>query len=90
MRHENKYVMETVTLTFNPDSPFAASVESFLKTVPQGVKVTKSVKPARKRMTKKERFLAELKKAARQAEELAKKPHKTYTADELIDSIFDD
>lgn len=41
--------METVTLTFSPNSPFAASVEAFLKTVPTGVKVSKSVKPKRKR-----------------------------------------
>lgn len=41
--------METITLTFNPNSPFAANVEAFLKTVPQGVKVSKSVKPKRKR-----------------------------------------
>jgi len=41
--------METVTFTFNPNSPFAASIEAFLKTVPQDVKVSKSVKPRRKR-----------------------------------------
>lgn len=83
--------METITLTFNPNSPFAASVEAFLKTVPQGVKVSKEVKPARKRRTRKERFLASITKAARQAEELASKPHKSYnTSEELIASVFDD
>ena len=41
--------METITLTFNPNSPFAASMEAFLKTVPQDVKVSKSMKPKRKR-----------------------------------------
>lgn len=82
--------METVTLTFNPNSPFAASVEAFLKTVPQGVKVSKSVKSVRKRKTKKERFLDNLVKAAKQAEELASKPHESYNEDELLASIFDD
>ena len=82
--------METITLTFNPDSPFAASVEAFLKTVPEGVKVSKSIKPLRKRKTEKERFLDSLVKAAKQAEELASKPHKSYTEDELIAALFDD
>ena len=41
--------METITLTFNPQSPFAARVEAFLKTVPQGVKVSKSLKAKRHR-----------------------------------------
>ncbi|MBQ6771292.1 MAG: hypothetical protein IJP44_10000 [Bacteroidales bacterium] len=83
--------METITITFNPNSPFATSVEAFLKTVPHGVKVSKEMKPARKRRTRKERFLASLTKAAKQAEELASKPHKSYsTSEELIASIFDD
>ena len=37
--------METVTLTFNPDIPFAANIDAFLKTVPSEVKVSKSIKP---------------------------------------------
>ena len=41
--------METVTLTFNPDIPFAANIDAFLLTVPAEVKVEKSVKPKRKR-----------------------------------------
>lgn len=41
--------METVTLTFNPDIPFAANIDAFLKTVPSEVKVSKSMKPKRKR-----------------------------------------
>ncbi len=41
--------METVTLTFNPDIPFAANIDAFLKTVPSEVKVSKSIKPKRKR-----------------------------------------
>ena len=83
--------METITITFNPNSRFAASIEAFLKTVPQGVKVSKSVKPARKRLTKKERVLAKITKGMQQAIDMAKKPHKTYdSVDELIDSIFDD
>ena len=41
--------METVTLTFNPDIPFAANIDAFLKTVPSEVKVSKSMKPERKR-----------------------------------------
>lgn len=83
--------METITLTFNPNSPFAANVEAFLKTVPRGVKVSKSVKPARKRRTEKERILANITKGMQQALDMAKKPHKTYeSVDELIASIFDD
>lgn len=41
--------METVTLTFNPNIPFAANIDAFLKTVPSEVKVSKSMKPKRKR-----------------------------------------
>lgn len=83
--------METVTITFSPNSPFAANVEAFLKTVPRDVKVSKSMKPVRRRLTKKERFLSRLVKAAKQAEELASKPHESYsTSEELIASIFDD
>ena len=41
--------METVTLTFNPDIPFVANIDAFLKTVPSEVKVSKSMKPKRKR-----------------------------------------
>ncbi len=41
--------METVTLTFDSKSPFAANLNAFLKTVPSGVKVSKSVKPKRRR-----------------------------------------
>lgn len=85
--------METITITFNPNSQFAASINAFLKTVPQGVKVSKSVKPmkpVRKRKTEKERILANITKGMKQALDMAKKPHKTYTAEELIDSIFDD
>ena len=36
--------METVTLTFSTSSPFAASLEAFLKTVPADVKVSKRMK----------------------------------------------
>lgn len=83
--------METITLTFNPNSPFAASVEAFLKTVPHGVKVSKEMKPARKRRTRKERILASITKGMQQAIDLSKKPHKTYsTSEELIAAIFDD
>lgn len=87
---QTHFPMETVTLTFNPASPFAASMEAFLKTVPRGVKVSKSVKPVRKRKTEKECILANITKGMQQALDMAKKPHKTYTAEELIDSIFDD
>lgn len=41
--------METVTITFSPNSPFAANVEAFLKTVPKGVKVSKSLNAKRHR-----------------------------------------
>ena len=82
--------METITLTFNPAMPYAASIEAFVKSLPQGVKVSKEVKPRRKTKTKKERFLANLAKAARQAEDIASKPHKAYTSEELIAAIFDD
>lgn len=81
--------METITLTFSTNSPFAASMEAFLKTVPADVKVSKRTKPARKRLTKKERFLAKLTKAGQQALEMSKKPHKSYTAEELMESLYD-
>ena len=43
--------METVTLTFDSKSPFAANLNAFLKTVPSDVKISKSIKPKRKRRT---------------------------------------
>ena len=46
--------METVSFTFNPNSPFAASLENFMKTVPASVKVTKKrTKPAVKKKARK-------------------------------------
>ena len=47
--NRKELAMETVTLTFNPDIPFAANIDAFLKTVPSEVKVSKSMKPKRKR-----------------------------------------
>lgn len=41
--------METITITFNPDIPFAAKIEALLKDAPEGVKVSKRVKSKRKR-----------------------------------------
>lgn len=41
--------METITLTFNPNIPFAANINAFIDTLPPTVKVSKSVKPKRKR-----------------------------------------
>ena len=79
--------METVTLTFNPDIPFAANIDAFLSTLPPSVKVTKHVKP---KATKKERFLAKLTKAGQQALDIAQQNPEGYTEDELIASIFDD
>ena len=82
--------METITLTFNPNMPYAASIEAFLKTLPEDVKVSKRIKPANKRTTEKERIMANITKGMQQAVDMSQKPHKTYTADELIASIFDD
>lgn len=86
--------METVTLTFNPDIPFAANIDAFLKTVPSEVKVSKRIKPqngkaTKKAMTKKERFLAKLTEAGQQALDIAAKNPKGYTAEELIASLYD-
>ena len=49
MRSEIIVKMETVTLTFDSKSPFAANLNAFLKTVPADVKISKSMKPKRKR-----------------------------------------
>ena len=49
MQGENIVKMETVTFTFDSNSPFAANLNAFLKTVPSDVKVCKSIKPKRKR-----------------------------------------
>lgn len=78
--------METVTLTFNPNSPFASSMEAFLKTVPKDVKVTKNVK-AKAKLTSKEELLAEIAKGAEEARRMAKRPHKTYSAEEISDAV---
>lgn len=48
-RLKKKIKMETVTLTFNSNSPFAANLNAFLKTVPSDVIVSKSLKTKRKR-----------------------------------------
>lgn len=82
--------METITLTFNPNTPIGANINAFVADLPKAVKVSKTVKPARKCRSKKELFLASLTKAARQAEDIASKPHKSYTPDELMTAIFDD
>ena len=83
--------METITLTFNTSSPYAASIDAFLKTLPPSVKVRKSVKPkngkADKGSAKKKRFLAKLTKAGQQALDIAASPHEGYTAEELIASL---
>ena len=85
--------METITLTFNTGSPFAASIDAFLKTLPPSVKVRKSVKPknskADKDSAKKKRFLSKLTKAGQQAIDLASMPHESYSAEELIASLYD-
>ena len=70
--------------------PYAASIEAFLSTLPEDVKVSKRIKPANKRTTEKERIMANITKGMQQAVDMSQKPHKTYTADELIASIFDD
>ena len=51
---KRKKKMETITLTFNPNMPYAASIEAFLKTLPEDVKVSKDfgrreARPSRKR-----------------------------------------
>ena len=78
--------METVTLTFDPNSPFAARFNAFLETVPQGVKVSKRSKAE----ARKKRFIGSIAKAGRQALDIAAKSPEGYTADELLASIFDD
>lgn len=49
MRRENKIVMETITLTFNPNIPFAANINAFIETLPPTVKVSKNLKAKRHR-----------------------------------------
>lgn len=41
--------METITLTFNPNTPIGANINAFVAELPKAVKVSKTVKPARKR-----------------------------------------
>lgn len=41
--------METITLTFNPNTPIGANINAFVADLPKAVKVSKTVKPARKR-----------------------------------------
>lgn len=41
--------METVTLTFDPNSPFAVRFNAFLETVPPDVKVSHSEKPRKRK-----------------------------------------
>ena len=41
--------METITLTFNPNTPYAAKINAFIDNLPKAVKVSKTVKPRRKR-----------------------------------------
>lgn len=75
--------METVSFTFNPNSPFAASLENFMKTVPASVKVTKKrTKPAIKKKARKtgiERAMDDIK---------AGRVHKAASVEEMMDQIF--
>lgn len=48
-RNERKKQMETITLTFNPNTPIGANINAFVADLPKAVKVSKTVKPARKR-----------------------------------------
>ena len=41
----------THSAALSGDSPFAANLNAFLKTVPSDVKISKSIKPKRKRRT---------------------------------------
>lgn len=41
--------METITLTFNPNIPFAANINAFIETLPPTVKVSKNLKAKRHR-----------------------------------------
>ena len=81
--------METITLQYNPKSNFATALANLIEKS-EGVKVieTKPTKSARKRLTEKERVLADIATGAEQARRIAKRKHKTYTADELIASLW--
>jgi len=83
--------METVTLTYNPNSSFAIALLNLIKASGEVTVVeTKPAKTTRKKPTKKERFLTKLTKAGQQAIDIAKKDPEGLTEDELIASIFDD
>ena len=84
---KNNITMETITLTFNPNSPLGVHINAFVDDLPDAVKVSKSVRPARKRRTEKERFLDELAKAAEEARQLARKRTATRTLDDIIDEL---
>jgi len=80
--------METITLQYNPKSSFAIALANLIEKS-EGVKVIemKLAEPARKKLTEKERVLADIATGAEQARRIAKRKHKTYTADELIASL---
>ena len=81
--------METITIRYDATNPGLRGLMAALLAL-DGVSEAKTAKPAKsgaKKKTKKERFLDDLTKAAKQAVEISGKSPKGYTVDELITAL---
>ena len=76
-------------MQYNPKSNFAIALACLIEKSDEVTVVEmKPTKPTRKKLTEKERVLADIATGAEQARRIAKRKHKTYTADELIASLW--
>ena len=78
--------METITIRYDATNPGLRGLMAALLALDgvSEVKTAKTAKSGAKKKTKKERFLDDLTKAAKQAVEISGKSPKGYTVDELI------
>ena len=81
--------METITLRYDATNPGLRGLMAALLALDgvSEVKTAKAAKPGAKKKTKKERFLDDLTKAAKQAVEISESASKGYTVDELLAAL---
>ena len=81
--------METITIRYDATNPGLRGLMAALLALDgvSEVKASKAVKSGAKKKTKKERFLDDLTKAAKQAVEISESSPKGYTVDELMAAL---
>lgn len=75
--------METVTLTFDPSSPFAVRFSAFLETVPPDVKVSHSEKPRKRKRRSNYQITLDTIREAREGKNLTR----YASVDELFEKL---